>query len=54
MKLNIHWNKQKKKRADKKSDRKNSKILFIESSYLLKKRRKELGISRIQLAERLR
>jgi len=52
MKLNIHWIKQKKKRAYKKSDREISKILFIESSYLLKKRREELGISRIQLAER--
>jgi len=52
MKLNIPWIKQKKKRVHKKSDRKSSKILFLESSYLLKKRRKELGISRIQLAER--
>ena len=52
MKLNIPLIKRKKRRAYKNSDQKSSKILFLESSYLLKKRRKELGISRIQLEER--
>ena len=54
MKQNIPWFKHKRKKEYKYSNQNSSKILFLESCYLLKKRREEFGISRIELAERTR